>query len=119
MGKFRPHWPDRLALRGQGGFILPIAVIATLMGTLTVLPVALLVAAQFRSQAAGEDITQDYYVADAAIQAVVSDLLRGADAAPVPPLDYLPPTVNFENVVPLISVSTLETETLSTTRPVV
>ena len=101
-------------LTGQKGFVLPVAVVATLMGAFAVLPVALLVAAQFRSQAASEDVTQDYYVADAAIQAVISDLIRGADIAPLPPNDYVPPTVNIDDVVPFITIRTIEPETAAT-----
>ena len=88
----RKHMPRLVnILAGQVGFLLPMAVMATLLGALAVLSVAALVAAQFRAQAEAEDNTQAYYVADAAIMAVASDLIRGANIAPLPPNDYVPP----------------------------
>jgi len=115
----RMHIPRLANLHtGQAGFLLPLAVMATLLGALAVLPVAVLVAAQFRVQAKAEDDTQAYYVADAAIMAVASDLIRGADIAPLPPNDYIPPTVNIGNTVPLITIRTIEPEISSTTKPI-
>jgi len=94
------------------------AVMASLIGAVAVLPVVVLVAAQFRAQAASEENTQAYYVADAAIMAVASDLIRGANIAPLPPNDYIPPFVKIGDTVPLITIQTIEPEVSSTTKPV-
>lgn len=115
----RKHMPRLVnILAWQVGFLLPMAVMATLLGALAVLSVAALVAAQFRAQAEAEDNTQAYYVADAAIMAVASDLIRGANIAPLPPNDYVPPTVNISGAVPLIAIQTIEPAVSSTTKPI-
>lgn len=58
-----------------------------------------------------EDETRARYIAGSAILAVISDLQRGADGAPLGPVDYIPPTLNFDDKVPNVSIAALEAET--------
>ncbi len=102
--------------RRQGGFILPWAILVSLLGVLIAVPVITLVGNNFRGHRIVEDTTRQYYVADASIRAVMEDLIRGADAAPIPPNTYTPPVVNLGEDVPQISVQVLESETLATVR---
>ena len=95
-------------LRGQIGMVLPLAIIASLLGIAVVVPTAVLVGTAALRQGDFEDKTRESYLTDAAIIAVIEDLIRGADANPGPPTDYLPPTVNFADQVPNITVRGLD-----------
>ena len=81
-------------------------------------PVAALVTRQFSAQGRVEDSTRAYYAAEAGILAVAEDLSRGADAAPRPPYDYIPPTVNVDDLVPAISVEPSSFQVLDAIKPV-
>ena len=84
------------------------AIIAAAVSTLVVIPTALLVSNASKSQGNIEDLTRQYYLVDAAVHAVIEDLIRGADGDPLPPNDYIPPAVNFGNTVPLVSIQALD-----------
>ena len=75
-------------IRHQGGAILPLAILVSLIGIAVVLPVALLVGTAALRQGEFEDATREFYLVDSAVLAVVSDLQRGADGYPLAPLDY-------------------------------
>jgi hypothetical protein len=47
---------------------------------------------------------------ESAILAVIADLQRGADGDPLAPADYIPPTVNFDDSVPRVTVRSLDSE---------
>jgi len=108
----------RHIFRRQEGAILVLAVIAAAVGVMIAVPLAVLVSTASSGQGDLEDVTRDFYTSDAAIHAVIGDLIRGADGDPVPPHDYIPPVVNFVNVVPTTSVRVLEPPTLATVKPV-
>ena len=74
------------------------------MGLAIVVPVAVLVGTAALRQGDFEDKTREFYLTDSAVLAVISDLQRGADGDPTSPDDYIPPTVNFDNTVPNITV---------------
>jgi len=103
-------------IRRQTGAILPLAILASLIGIAVVIPTAVLVGTAALRQGDFEDKTREFYSVDSAVLAVISDLQRGADGFPVVPLDYIPPTVKFcddegENcTVPNITVRSLEAE---------
>ena len=96
--------------REQAGAILPLAIMASLLGLAIVVPTAVLVGTAALRQGDFEDKTRDFYLTDSAVMAVIADLQRGADGDPLPPFDYIPPTVNFGDSVPIVSVRALETE---------
>ncbi len=83
-----------------------------------IVPVAVTVATTARSQANLDDITQDLYITDSSLQAIIADLVRGADADPRVPFDYVPPVVNFDGVVPFTTVGTLDPPKISTLKSV-
>ena len=88
----------------RAGAILPLAIMASLLGLAVVVPAAVLVGTVALRQGDFEDKTRETYLTDAAVIAVVEDLIRGADGSPGVPLDYIPPTVNFAGAVPFVSV---------------
>ncbi len=91
----RPLWSlVARMLRAQKGALLPMAIIASILGLTVVTPVAVLVASASRGQAHIADSTRNYYAADAAIHAVAADLIRGADLTPLSPDTYVFPTVS-------------------------
>jgi len=94
------------------------AILASLIGILVIVPVAVTVATTARSQANLDDITQDLYLTDSSLQAIIADLVRGADADPRVPFDYVPPVVNFDGVVPFTTVGTLDPPKISTIKSV-
>ena len=108
--------PLARAIGRQQGYILPWSIIASVLGIFVVLPVAVLVATQFRGQGKLEDSTRDVYATDAAVHAVIEDLARGADADPVSPNTYTLPTVDFGDVEPSVLVNQLVSQTMSTER---
>jgi len=103
-------------IRHQSGAILPLAIMASILGIAVVIPTAVLVGTAALRQGDFEDKTREFYLVDSAVLATVSDLQRGADGFPLPPLDYIPPTVRFcdkndENCeVPNITIRSLEAE---------
>ena len=102
----------------QLGSILPLVILASLLGLAIVVPVAVLVGTAALQQGGFEDKTRDFYLTDSAVMAVISDLQRGADGHPVFPRDYIPPTVNFDDSVPNITVLSLEAFLASQNDPV-
>jgi len=102
----------------QLGFILPLAILVSLLGLAIVVPVAVLVGTAALRQGNFEDKTREFYLTDSAIMAVISDLQRGADGDPVPPHDYIPPVVNFGDVVPTTTLHALDPPTVTTIKPV-
>jgi hypothetical protein len=90
--------------------MLPLAIIASLLGMAIVIPTAVMVGTAALRQGDFEDKTRESYLAESAILAVIADLQRGADGDPLAPLDYIPPTVNFADAVPVVSVRSLESE---------
>ena len=94
-----------ILLAGQDGIVLPLAILAVAIGLLVVVPVAAVVATTARSQGDLLDATKSRYLAEAGVQAVVEDLVRGADGDPAALLDYLPPVVNFDSRVPFTTVT--------------
>ena len=105
-------------LRHQEGFILQWTLMAALVGVFVVVPVVVLAGSFFRGQGRIEDATRSLYAADAAIHAVIEDLIRGADARPISPFTYTPPTVDLGEIVPSISVDVVQTQTLATVKPI-
>ena len=86
------------------------AIIASIMGLAIVVPTAVLVGTAALRQGDFEDKTRSFYLTESAIQAVISDLQRGADGYPLPPNEYIPPTVNFQDAVPNVTIRSLEAE---------
>jgi len=91
----------------QSGAILPMAILASLIGILLIVPVAATVATTARSQGNLLDDTNDAYVAEAGVLAVIEDLVHGADGEPPAPYNYLPPVVNLDGRVPYTTVKAL------------
>jgi hypothetical protein len=89
-----------------------------LLGAFIAVPVVTLTATSFRGHAKAEDETRHYYAADAQVHAVIEDLRRGADAAPLPPYTYTPPLIAFEDTVPSVDVDVVESQTLATLKPI-
>lgn len=102
----------------QRGFILQWTIVVMVVGITVAVPVAALVTRQFSAQGRVEDSTRAYYAAEAGILAVAEDLSRGAAAAPRPPYDYIPPTVNVDDLVPAISVEPSSFQVLDAIKPV-
>ncbi|MBI4281917.1 MAG: hypothetical protein HY672_00300 [Chloroflexi bacterium] len=105
-------------LRRQEGFVLPWAIIIILLGVFIVVPVITMAGNAFRGHSRLEDQVRSFYAADAVVHAVMSDLVRGADAAPLPPNTYTAPIIDFGDIIPLIAVQVLESRTLATVKPV-
>ena len=98
-------------LRGQRGAILPVAIILSFVGLAVVVPTVVLIGTAALRQGDFEDKARESYLTDAAVTAVtavIEDLIRGADANPLPPVDYIPPTVNFDSEVPNVLVRGLD-----------
>ena len=108
----------RSLLRRQEGTLLLMAIIAAAVSTLIVIPTALLVSSASRNQGNIGDLNREYYLIDAAVKAVIEDLIRGADGDPLAPNDYIPPVVNFDNSVPLVSIQDLHSAAQLTTKVV-
>ncbi len=83
------------------------AILASLIGILIIVPVAAMVATTARSQGKLLDGTNDAYIAEAGVLAVIEDLIRGADGDPPTPLYYLPPVVNVDGKVPHTTIRAL------------
>lgn len=66
-------------LRSEDGIVLPLAMIAFALGVLFVLPLLTYVATTFKAEASARDRAKSSYAAEAAINRVVADLIRGAD----------------------------------------
>ena len=97
-------------IRDEGGALFPLVIIASIIGLAIVVPAAVLVGTAALRQGDFEDKTRAFYLTESAIQAVISDLQRGADGFPLPPTDYIPPTVRFRDTVPNVTVRSLEAE---------
>ena len=95
-------------LRAQAGMILPLAIIASFLGLAVIIPTAVLIGTAALRQGDFEDKAREFYLTDAGVTAVIEDLIRGADANPLPPVDYVPPTVNFNAEVPNIFIRGLD-----------
>ena len=61
------------------------SIIAALAGVMAIVPVAVLVGNTARVQGIAEDTTRDYYTSDAAVHAVIEDLVRGRCCLPAQP----------------------------------
>ena len=117
-------WPSLLARlsssglgrvgRLQRGYVLQWAIVVSFIGILVVVPVAVLAGTTFRTQSKVEDNTQAYYATESAVYTVIADLVRGADAFPVPPQTYTPPDVDFGEGTPSVTISELDPKTVST-----
>ena len=87
-------------LRGQAGFTLPFVLVIIAISVVAVSSVTFM-AAHFRSIASAEDGERLYYALDAAVELVMADLVRGADAlAP----SYSPPAAEINGITPAISI---------------
>ena len=93
--------------KDQSGAILPMAILASLIGVLLIVPLAATVATTARSQGKLLDNTNDAYIAEAGVLAVIEDLIRGANGEPPAPFDYLPPVVNVDGRVPYTTIEAL------------
>ena len=83
------------------------AILASLLGILLIVPVAATVATTARSQGNLLDATNDAYIAEAGVLAVIEDLIRGADGGAPAPINYVPPVVNVGGKVPYTTVEAL------------
>ena len=95
------------------------AILASLLGILIVVPVAVTVATTARSQGDLLDVTNEAYLAEAGALAVIEDLVRGADGDPPSPYSYVPPVVNLGGKVPYTTVEALQesaAQTITTRR---
>ncbi|MBI2908431.1 MAG: hypothetical protein HYX92_12360 [Chloroflexi bacterium] len=108
----------RQAVRRQEGYILLWAIMTALIGTLLVVPVVMLAGQNFRGSARVEDLTRNFYAADAQVHAIAEDMIRGADGKPDPPNTYTPPSVDLGDQVPSVAISVHESQTLATVRPI-
>lgn len=90
----------------------------SLLGVFIAVPVIVLAGNAFRGHGMIEDQIRSLYAADASVHAVMSDLARGADAAPSAPFTYSPSAVSFGADVPVVSVSVIETKTLATVKSI-
>ena len=97
-------------IRDEGGALFVLVVIVSIVGLAIVVPAAVMVGTAALRQGDFEDKTRGFYLTESAIQAVISDLQRGADGFPLPPTDYIPPTVKFQDTVPNVTVRSLEAE---------
>lgn len=88
-------------LGNQDGFTLPFVVIMLAVSVVAVSSVMFL-ATHFRSITSAEDGERSYYALDAAVEAVMADLVRGADL-----LDsYNPPAVTINGLTPSVTIAT-------------
>ena len=97
-------------IRDEGGALFILVVIVSIVGLAIVVPAAVMVGTAALRQGDFEDKTREFYLTESAIAAVISDLQRGADGDPLPPTDYIPPTVKFQDTVPNVTVRSLEAE---------
>ncbi len=83
------------------------AILASLIGVLVIVPVAATVATTARSQGKLLDGANDAYVAEAGVLAAIEDLIRGADGDPPAPLNYQPPVIEVDGKVPYTTIKAL------------
>lgn len=86
------------------------AILASLIGVLVIVPVAATVATTARSQGKLLDGANDAYIAEAGVLAGIEDLIRGADGDPPAPLNYQPPVVHVDGSVPYTTIEALRNE---------
>lgn len=98
----------RLGLRvrghhlGQGGFTLPFVVVMLAISVVAVSSITFL-ATHFLSITSAEDGERAYYALDAAVEAVMADLVRGAN--PLEPI-CSPSTVTINGLTPCVTITT-------------
>ena len=107
MARNRCQWPLRRADRppgffvGEGGFTLPFVLVMIALALVAVSATTFL-ASHIRSVAAAEDGERVYYALDAAVEAVMADLVRGADAVDA---SYTPPAVTLNDITPSVTTT--------------
>ena len=89
--------------RSEGGFVLPLAIIALLFGVVLVMPFLDFARLRFGDLEQTLVDEEAYFTADAGIERVLTDLRKGIDL-----LDgaYSPPTVTLNGVTAVTSVAT-------------
>lgn len=86
---------------GQGGFTLPFVIVMLAVSVVAVSSVTFL-ATHFRSITSAEDGERAYYALDAAVEGVMADLVRGADALHS---SYNPPAVSVNGLTPSVAIT--------------
>lgn len=109
-------------LKGEGGYMLPLTLVALAFATLVVIPLLVYASTRFLSEARLQDAARARLAAEAGLNRVVSDLIRGADGVPTvytttnPPgagqtvvftftTSYAVPTVNINGYSPVITIA--------------
>ena len=87
----------------ERGFVLPLAMIALLVGSLLVIPFLDFARLRFGDIEDSNSFEERYFAADAGIEAVMADLRRGIDARDA---SYVVPSIVINGYTPVINVST-------------
>ena len=87
-------------MSGQRGLTLPLVLVMAAIALVAISSTTFL-AGHFRSTTIAQDADRIYYALDAAVGAVMADLVRGAD-----PLDesYRPPDVSVNNLAAVVEI---------------
>ncbi len=95
--------PENGRGRGEGGFVLPLALIALLFGAILVIPFLDFARLRFGDIADSNEFDEAYFAADAGIEAVLADLRQGEDALLG---SYVKPVVTINGFTVVIEVAT-------------
>lgn len=101
--------------KGQGGQALALALIVIVVASLIIVPVVMLAGTSFLSNRSAQYEAYTVAAAQAGVEAVAADLVRGADAVAV---SYSPPSVTVNDITPSVTVSNPVAAALPTPVPV-
>lgn len=90
---------------GQQGQALPLAVILLAVAALVATPVLIYISSMLLGQLRAEDNTRALLAADAGLEAVLSDMVRGADPSQLEAA-YQVPSVTVNDFTPTIAIAT-------------